>query len=288
MLATRHAVTIEDIEYLRHGDRGLTMRLFKPKGDGLFASVIDLHGGAWNNNDLSECQARAEMLASHGLVVAALDFRHGADGYPTSLMDINYATRLVKARAKEFQTAADRVGVMGSSSGGHLGMLAAMRPADARYGALPLPAGSPAVDASLRCVVMLWPVINPISRYRYAKRLNAGPDAPAWTKGMAERHERYWGNEGAMIEGNPMLALERGETLVTPPAMWVQGQPDVVHDYKDADSSFAGNEPERFAHNYRKAGGQIELVYCDQAARATEAAFERVAGFFHRHMPAPH
>ena len=58
-----------------------------------------------------------------------------------------------------------------------------------------------------------------------------------------------------MAEGNPMLALERGEKVLTPPAIWFQGRGDILHDYKDAESSFDGNEPQRFCANYRKAGG---------------------------------
>jgi len=35
-----------------------------------------------------------------------------------------------------------------------------------------------------------------------------------------------------MAEGNPMLALERGEKVHTPPAVWFQGRGDTLHDYK--------------------------------------------------------
>ena len=49
-----------------------------------------------------------------------------------------------------------------------------------------------------------------------------------------------------MAEGNPMLMLERGEKVSTPPAVWFQGRGDLVHDYKDVDASFPGNEPQRF------------------------------------------
>ena len=121
------------IEYLRHGDRALKLRVFRPRGDGPFPAVIDLHGGAWCNGDLNECKARDEVLAASGLVAIALDFRHADDGYPTSLIDINYAIRWVKANAAKLGVRADRIGLSGQSSGGHLAMLAAMRPRDPRY-----------------------------------------------------------------------------------------------------------------------------------------------------------
>jgi acetyl esterase len=71
-----------------------------------------------------------------------------------------------------------------------------------------------------------------------------------------------------MAEGNPMLALERGERVLTPPAVWFQGRGDVLHNYKDAESSFPDNEPQRFVANYRKVGGEITLEYIDAERHA--------------------
>jgi acetyl esterase/lipase len=279
-----YQIKTEDVEYLRHGDRKLVARLYKPEGAGPFPAVVDLHGGAWNNGDLTGTQGLDESLARNGFVVVSLEFRHAADGYPTSIVDINYAIRWLKAHARDLKIDPSRVGSAGQSSGGHLAMLAAMRPNDPRYASAPLPAGSPAVDANVRAVAMSWPVINPLSRYRHAQKLNKGPNPPAFTVGMKEKHDTYWKTEAAMAEGNPMLLLERGEKVVMPPALWVQGKPDIVHDYHDDDSNFAGNEPERFISNYRNAGGDIEIVYIDNEQRSTKASFDPIAAFFKKHI----
>jgi acetyl esterase len=276
--------TTEDHEYLRHGDRALKLRVFRPRGDGPFPAVIDLHGGAWCNGDLNECKARDEVLAASGLVAIALDFRHADDGYPTSLIDINYAIRWVKANASKLGVRADRIGLSGQSSGGHLAMLAAMRPRDPRYGSVALPAGSPVVDATVRCVAMTWPVINPLSRYRHARRARDTANPPAWVGNIPERHDTYWKTEANMAEGNPVLALERGEKVMTPPVLWVQGKPDIVHDYRDPESPVDANEPERFVADYRKAGGAIELLYIDYATRAGNASHDPVTAFFHKQL----
>jgi acetyl esterase len=282
-MSKTYEYTTEDIEYLRHGERGLKLRLYKPRGPGVFPTVIDLHGGAWGKGSLEECKGRDEILAKSGLLVAALDFRDGNDGYPTALIDINYAIRYLKARAGQLQTRPDLIGICGQSSGGHLAMLAAMRPHDARYNSIAQAAGLPAVDASVRAVAMAWPVINPLSRYRNAVRGRA--QGEKWVGDIPERQGSFWKNDDNMIDGNPMLMLERGEKVVMPPALWVQGRPDQVHDYRDAESPVALNEPERFAANYRKAGGKIELMYIDQAARTTAVAHDPVAAFFLREMP---
>lgn len=283
MTMNSHDYTTEDVEYLRHADRALKLRLYKPGGAGPFPAVVDLHGGAWGKGSLEECRARDEVLAKAGLLVAALDFRDGNFGYPTALVDINYAIRWLKARASQLQTRADLIGISGQSSGGHLAMLAAMRPYDPRYAAVALPAGSPSVDATVRCVAMSWPVINPLSRYRNALRGRAAGEA--WVGDILERQGAFWKNDANMSDGNPMLMLERGEKVAMPPALWVNGRPDPVHDYRDPESPIPANEPERFAANYRKAGGAIELLYIEQAARQTAASFDPVAAFFHQQMP---
>jgi len=257
---------VVDVEYLRHGDQALLARVFKPRGDGPFPALVECHGGAWCMSDRTTEPLRHEYMASHGIVSIALDFRSGnADPYPASVQDINYAVRWAKLSAADLKTRPELIGISGQSSGGHLAMLVAMFPFDPRYAAIALPVGASEHDATVRCVVLSWPVINPLSRYRHAKRVQAGPNPPEWPNAIIARHEMYWGTEAEMAEGNPMLALERGEKVHTPPAVWFQGRGDVLHDYKDEDSGFPGNEPQRFCADYRRAGGNIALQYVDMA-----------------------
>src|SRR3984893_16530412 len=153
-----YEITKEDVEYLRHGDKALTARLYKPKGDGPFPAVVDLHGGAWTSGDLAGTQGLDETLAKNGFVVASLNFRHAADGYPTSLIDINYAIRWVKARARDLKIDPNRIGIAGQSSGGHLAILAAMRPNHSRYASAPLAAGAPQGGTAGPAAALSWAV----------------------------------------------------------------------------------------------------------------------------------
>ena len=278
MLTQTLDITVTDIEYLRHGDAPLAMRLFRPAASRPHPVVLDLHGGAWNKGDLGGCQARGEYIAATGIAMAAINFRQAAYGYLATMADINYAVRWLKAHAGDHGLDPGRVGITGQSSGGHLAMLSAMRPHEPRYGAQALPG----VDATVRCVGMTWPVINPLSRYNHAKRARANGDG--WVGDIPERHDIYWKDEAAMAEGNPMLALERGETLATPPALWVQGRPDIVHDYRDPASPRDLNEPERFVANYRDAGGDIEIVYIEQDNRASQTSHQPLVDFFRKHL----
>jgi hypothetical protein len=128
-------------------------------------------------------------------------------------------------------------------------------------------------------------VINPLSRYRHALRARDSANPPAWVGSIPQRHDLYWKTEANMAEGNPMLLLERGEKVVMPPAIWIQGQPDIVHDYRDPESPIEGNEPQRFAANYRKAGGEIDLLYIDNAKKQGSGSYAPAAAFFHRNIP---
>lgn len=289
--ARTHEFDVQDVEYLRHGDKPLLARVFKPRGEGPFPAVVDLHGGAWCLGDRTKERVRHEVLAGHGCAVVALDYRQAQEGaYPLALADINYAIRWTKLHAKDLKTRPDLVGISGQSSGGHLAMLAAMRPHDPRYTAIPLPSDSPPQDATVRCVIMSWPVINPLGRYRFARREAA--KGAGWASGIIERHHQFWGTEANMAEGSPMLMLERGEKVMTPPAIWFQERGDLMHDYKDEESSFSGTEAPRFVANYRNAGGEIELHYFDgdrQPGHAPDLtkigdSFAHMLAFVQRHL----
>ena len=284
---TNHTLEIGDVEYLRHGDTPLLLRLFKPSGTGPFPLIVELHGGAWCRGDRANDTALNEALAKSGVVVAALDWRMPpVASYPASLMDINYAVRWLKARASELRSRAELVGIMGSSSGGHQAMLAAMRPRDLRYSVLPLPASTAQVDASVRCVVMCWPVIDPLSRYHYAKDLKTrGGSHAEFADRVLPNHDQFWSSEEAMAEGSPTRALQRGEKVELPPALYIQGTADIAHPKADL---------ERFVETYRKAGGHLELELFEgeaegfigrnpnspHAARATE----KIIDFVHRQL----
>lgn len=244
-----YQIGIEEVEYLRHGDKPYLARVFRPRGQGPFPAVVEAHGGAWcmgaraNNDTINEAVARG------GVVVAALDFRDPPDAtYPGSVADINYGVRWLKSEAERFATLPGMVGSMGTSSGGHLVVLAALKPDDPRYAAIPSPAGA-AVDARVPYVVTLWPVICPLGRYRYAEtNLAQAEDKESWRTMMANQ-DKYWISQDAMAEGSPNLAVERGDEIETPNILYVQNVADHIHPRDQLDSFIAG---------YREAGGNVQ------------------------------
>jgi acetyl esterase len=284
--STMYAIDIEDVEYLRHGDKPLLARLFKPRGSGPFPLIVELHGGAWVRGDRLNGNAANEALAKHGIIVAALDFRMPPVApYPASLVDIHYGIRWCKTQAAAWGSRPDRIGAMGTSSGAHQAMLLGMRPHDPRYAALPLPAGAAAVDGSLGCVILCSPVIDPLGRYRYAKGLRQDCTPPA---GMADRvvpaHDQYWQTEEAMAEGAPARILARGERTALPPVLCLARKYEEAHPRPDLDE---------FVLQYRKAGGQIDVTIFEGegegllrnlSSPTAQQALEQMTTFIHQHL----
>ena len=253
----KYDVNIFDVVY-RKDDQGgdWELRVYQPQGAGPFPALIDVHGGQWNGGDRKQNTLIDTELAESGLVVASVEFRTSrAAPYPAQIQDVSLATRWLKAHAAELNASPDFLGGNGTSSGGHTMIMSAMRPHDPRYSALPLPE-APDVDATLAYQMLLWAVLDPWARYLYGQSVDLNDKAlVASGRGMDRIPEwslQYFGTEDAMHEGNPTLALERGEALDMPPTLIVQGYPD-------------GNIPRdmvwRFEDEYRARGGEIEVQW---------------------------
>ena len=102
---------VADVEYLRHGDKPLLARIYKPLGAGPFPAMVECHGGAWCQSDRMTERLRHQYMAAHGIVSVALDFRSGDEiPYPASVQDINFAVRWAKTNAGSLRTRAEANG----------------------------------------------------------------------------------------------------------------------------------------------------------------------------------
>ena len=86
------------------------------------AAIVVCPGGAYAGLAPHEGKGYADWLTEHGVAAFVLKYRLGPRGYrhPIMLHDAARAVRLVRARASEWKLDAKRIGIMGSSAGGHL------------------------------------------------------------------------------------------------------------------------------------------------------------------------
>jgi acetyl esterase/lipase len=247
--------------------------------------MVDAHGGAWIQGSFVNNDPINRPIVAGGVVVMAVDYTLPPAGtYPSSVADMNYAIRWLKKNAQRYDTRPEWVGAMGTSSGGHLAVLAAIKPHDPRYASLPLEGGG-AFDAGVACVVTLWPVICPLTRFlENVERQARGDQAYSARVGGGLDQMKYWLTEDAMADGSPMLALERGDAMAMPDMLYVQALCDNLHPRHCMD---------RFCAAYRKRGGRAEALLLEgepydflrSKADSGEAkrAINRMIEFIHEH-----
>ena len=243
----RFDIVVSEVELRRNAaGRMLKARIYQPHGAGPFPTVLDLHGGAWTRKDRLAEEPMDRALASSGLLVAAVDLTLAAEApYPACVQDANYAVRWLKANAGRWNGDASRLGVYGSSSGGHVAELLALRPHDPRYGAIALagaPDGAdPPVDASVAWVAMRSPPSNTVARYENAeRRQNAS---------MIQSNRMFFSPWETIREANPQEIIERGEPASLVPLLIMQGA---------LDDNVLPAMQEKFVAAYRAAGGPCD------------------------------
>ncbi len=182
--AARLDVTVSEVELRRTAaGRTLMARIYQPAGAGPFPTVLDLHGGAWNGKDRHAEEPMDRAIAASGILVVAIDMTLAPEApYPACVQDANYAVRWLKAKARTWNGDTAQIGIYGSSSGGHVAELLAMRPRDPRYNAIPLP-GAP-TDASVAWVATRSPISNTFERFQQAERMKR--------EGMIENSRIYF------------------------------------------------------------------------------------------------
>ena len=274
--AAKFDLKVSDVPFRRNAaGRNLFARVYQPEGTGPFPMVLDLHGGAWSGKDRYANEPMSRAVAESGVVVVAIDMTLAAEApYPASVQDAHYAVRWMKAKAAGWKADPATLGLIGSSTGGHIAELVMMRPHDERYAVHPL-REAPALDASVLYVATRSPISDPFARFQQAqkmKRENLVKASHAWFVPWESIHE-----------ANPQEMLERKEKVVLRPLLIMQGE---------LDDNVLPAVQEKFAATYRAAGGdcryelfaKCEHEWTGRPSAMTDRAHEMVRQFIARNL----
>src|SRR5262245_24391703 len=280
--AAKLDIAVSEIELRRNkAGRMLMARIYQPAGLGPFPVILDLHGGAWNAKNRFAEEPMDRALAASGLLVVAIDMTLAPEApYPACVQDANYVVRWLKTNAAKWRGNTSRVGVYGSSSGGHVAELLAMRPHDPRYNTIPLlggPGVAPNVDATVAFVAMRSPVSSPFARFKNAEDMKREP--------MMNNHKTFFVPWDTIHESNPQEILERHEKVTLVPFLIMQGA---------LDDNVRPAVQEKFAQTYKAAGGDVEFHVFENCEHEwvakpgpqTDRAREMVKAFVARHLRA--
>ena len=169
------------------------------------AVIICPGGGYVYGSTEREGVQYAQWLGTLGVTSFVLKYRMTEFGHPAPLQDVLRAVRLVRSRAAEFHVNPTRIGVMGSSAGGHLAASAGtlFDHALGKTGA-----ALDATSARPDFMMLLYPVIT------------------------MEGSAAHAGSRKALLGAAPsvelvrLMSLETQVTAATPPALLVHTQAD--------------------------------------------------------------
>ena len=275
--AAKFDLKVTEVELRRAvSGRMLMARVYQPQGVGPFPTLLDLHGGAWNNKDRFANEPMDRAVAASGVLVVAVDLTLAPEApYPASVQDGNYGVRWLKSKAAEWNGEAAKLGVLGSSSGGHVAELLALRPHDARYNAISL--ADAKVDATVAYVATRSPISDTVARYQQAEKMKR--------ESMIKNNKTYFRPWETIVESNPQGILDRREAVSLPPLLIMQGA---------LDDNVLPAVQEKFAASYRAAGGECELhvfegcehEWVAKPGPQTDRAHEMVKAFIARNLTA--
>ena len=113
-----------DIEYAKAGEVSLQLDIYQPKAaaSGPRPCIVWIHGGGWQNGNKSSGIGRlAEFVASGDFVGVSVGYRlTDVAPWPAQIHDCKAAIRHIRANAEKLGIDPDKLGVWGSSAGGHL------------------------------------------------------------------------------------------------------------------------------------------------------------------------
>lgn len=282
--AAEQPIGTEDVVYARVDGADLQARLYHPPGKAnAFPAIIDVHGGAWSTGDRKQGAFYDIALAKAGILVIAIDFRQGPKfKHPAGSADVAAAVRWARLNAKDLHVDPARIGLIGSSSGGHLAMLAGVKPNAAMHRGTPILDGKGAakvhddIDASVSYVIGMWPVSDPAARFRYAKR--------AGITGLQNGTNAYFADEYARWDASIPRVVTAGEAEKLPPLLIIQPgddsniPQDMTFDLLKAyqsrggklDYAFYPGMPHAFGHRPSPAGDDLIATLKDFIRRQIE------------------
>ena len=116
------------IEYSNPDNQHLQLNLARPKkGTGPFPTIICIHGGGFRAGKREGYDGLCARLAQQGYVAMTVSYRLAPKyPYPAAIHDVKAAVRWARANAAKYGIDPDRIGVTGSSAGGHLAQFLAV------------------------------------------------------------------------------------------------------------------------------------------------------------------
>ena len=262
--------TKQTLVYGRAGGHDLPLDLYLPdasaRGRGKGCPVVlFLHGGGWRFGSKAEGEGLAALFTQKGIALASADYRLDSEAiWPAQIHDAKTAVRWLRANARRYGLDPARIGVCGTSAGGHLAALLGTTPGVAALE--DRSEGTPRESVRVRAVCSVsGPIdlgIQPTTLVgRYFVRHELGGSAPE--------------KPDLVRQADPSLYVRGGE----PPFLLVYGERDHL---------VLPEHARRLEKALRAHGGEVtlDLVPGGKHVPLAEAQRAEIVAFFQKHLAA--
>lgn len=213
----------------------LLARIYKPKGNGPFPTLVYFHGGGWviATLDTYDASCRALTNAANCMVVSVAYRQAPEHKFPAAAEDAYAATQWVISNATQLNGDPNRVAVGGESAGGNLAAVTCLMARD-RKGKMPVHQ------------MLIYPVTNyAFDTPSYQENANAKPLNRAMMRW-------FWGHylKNESDGSNPYASPLRAESLRSlPPATVITAEIDPLR-----------SEGQAYAQRLREAGSVVRAT----------------------------
>lgn len=220
---------------------------FLPANRSARTAVLIIPGGGYTGVALGhEGFQYAEWLNTQGIAAFVLDYRVAPYKYPVEIMDGVQAMRMIRSHASDYNIDPDRIGVWGSSAGGHL---AAVLATECRLSDAP-GSGLSGIECQPNFAILAYPVIGMEATLTHpGSRLNLlGPNPdPALAHQLSPQYAVTSATPPTFIfatTGDPVVPVGNSEAMYS--ALQVAQVPVEMHlfDFSNHGCGLCGDIPE--------------------------------------------
>jgi len=238
----------DDVELLRNvafgkgGNQKLTMHILRPKTlpKEPMPVLVYIHGSAWAKDHKDQDIDRLSATAQQGYFGATIQVRTSGEAvFPAQLEDAKCAVRFLRAKAKDYHIDANRIGIWGDSSGGHLSALVGLT---ANVKELEGKGGWPEFSSRVQAVCPMCPAVDFLVP-DWPERHNTGPNGPAFR----------------LLGGNPRKDKTELAKKASPLTYIAKDSPPFFIVHGDKDTTVPYSQGELLRDALKKAGVEVTL-----------------------------
>lgn len=253
-------------------DQAHLMSLYKPAQGSNFPLIAYVHGGGWTSRPSAKNQPSwISQAVKRGYAVCLLNYRLGQESpFPAQMEDLNTALRFIKANASRFDIDAGRIGLWGTSAGGHL---VALMGTSARVSTLDMGANDRSYSRDVKAVCDFC---GPTDLYALATDASPGK---TWDTSLPVSSLSIF-LSGPATQNKARADMASPITYVSglcPPILIVHGKADTIVPF---------SQSEKFAQALQSRNAPVEFVALDGQGHDIEKGvnIETALNFFDRRL----